>query len=275
MRCNKKEDGDELAFSALLRLTTRDVAAVLERLAASAVSGATPPAGPEWRRGALPVVHRAMVFERPLCVALDGFTLHAATRAGGLDEQGREALLKYILRPAVAQERVTRGADGLVRIALKKAFSDGTVAVDMDPLSLLSRLVASVPPPRFHTVRYAGVLGSASKLRSRIAPKRTATAPAPATSACVEDIADLPRRTAYRPWAELLKRTFGFDVLACPRCEGRMRLLAMVTDDKSVTRYLRALGEPTDAPTRTPARGPPYWKSRVLRRAAVGDQAAE
>jgi hypothetical protein len=24
-----------------------------------------------------------MVFERPLCVALDGFTLHAATRAGG------------------------------------------------------------------------------------------------------------------------------------------------------------------------------------------------
>ncbi|MDB4934633.1 MAG: hypothetical protein JWP87_1605 [Labilithrix sp.] len=48
---------------------------------------------------------------------------------------------------------------------------------------------------------------------------------------------------------------------AARRCEGRMKLLAMVTDDKSVTRYLRALGEPTDAPTRTPARGPPYWKS--------------
>ena len=38
----------------------------LTRLAASAVSGVTPPAGPEWRRGALPVTHRAMVFERPL-----------------------------------------------------------------------------------------------------------------------------------------------------------------------------------------------------------------
>ncbi len=52
--------------------------------------------------------------------------LHAATRAGGHDEAGREALLKYILRPAVAQERVTRGPDGLVRITLKKPFSDGT-----------------------------------------------------------------------------------------------------------------------------------------------------
>ena len=57
--------------------------------------------------------------------------------------------------------------------------------------------------------------------------------------------------------------------------EGRMRLLAMVTDPTSVARYLRALGEPTEAPARTPARGPPYWQSRVLRRAASGDEAAE
>jgi hypothetical protein len=244
----------------------------LTRLAASAVSGATPPAGPEWRRGVLPLTHRALEFERPLCVALDGFTLHAATRAGGLDEEGREALLKYILRPAVAQERVTRGPDGLVRIGLKKAFSDGTVAVDLDPLSLLSRLCASVPPPRFHTVRYAGVLGSASKLRSRLVPKRAAE---PAVARCVEDVADMPRTSLYRPWAELLRRTFQLDVLACPRCDGRMRLLAMVTEPTSVARYLRALGEPTDAPARAPARGPPFWKSRVLRRAILGDEAAE
>jgi cation/acetate symporter len=30
--------------------------------------------------------------------------------------------------------------------------------------------------------------------------------------------------------------------------------------------YLRGIGEPTDVPKRTPARGPPYWASRVLRR---------
>ena len=63
-------------------------------LAASAVSGTPPPAGPERRRGALPFERRPMVFERRLCVALDGFTLHAATRAGGHDEAGREALVK-------------------------------------------------------------------------------------------------------------------------------------------------------------------------------------
>ncbi len=46
-----------------------------------------------------------------------------------------------------------------MRITLKRPYSDGTVAVDLDPLSLLTRLATSVPPPRFHTVRYAGVLG--------------------------------------------------------------------------------------------------------------------
>ena len=72
-----------------------------------------------------------------------------------------------------------------------------------------------------------------------------------------------------------LRRTFGFDVLACPRCDGRMRLLAMVTEPKSVARYLRALGEPTEAPARAPPRGPPFWKSLALRRAASDDHAAE
>jgi hypothetical protein len=48
--------------------------------------------------------------------------------------------------------------DGLVAIQLKKPFRDGTVSVEMDPLSLVSRLAASVHPPRFHAVRYGGVL---------------------------------------------------------------------------------------------------------------------
>jgi hypothetical protein len=87
-----------------------------------------------------------------------------------MDERGREALLKHVLRAPFAKERVARGSEGLVRIALKKPFSDGTVAIDLDPLSLLTRPCAQVPPPRFHTTRYAGVLASASKLRPRIVP---------------------------------------------------------------------------------------------------------
>ena len=104
--------------------------------------------------------------------------MHAATRAGALNAGGREALLRYVLRPPIAQERLEPRPDGLVRITLKKAYTDGTVAVDMDPLSLLCRLATSVPPPRFHTVRYAGVLAAASPWRPRVAPKPPTEEPA-------------------------------------------------------------------------------------------------
>ena len=46
----------------------------------------------------------------------------------------------------------------------------------MDPLSLLCRLATSVPPPRFHTIHYAGVLAAASPWRSRITPPLPPTA---------------------------------------------------------------------------------------------------
>jgi len=40
----------------------------------------------------------------------------------------------------------------------------------------------------------------------------------------------------------------------------------------SIARYLAAVGEATEVPRRSPSRGPPYWKSRVLRRQAHGDE---
>jgi hypothetical protein len=125
-----------------------------------------------------PLEPHALAYDKPLCASLDGFTLHAATRAGALDAAGREALLRYVLRPPLAQERLEQRPHGLVRITLKKAYSDRTVAVDMDPLSLLCRLATSVPPPRLHMVRYAGVLAARGR-RVGVVPGATARQNAP------------------------------------------------------------------------------------------------
>ncbi|MEP6906056.1 MAG: transposase, partial [Gemmatimonadales bacterium] len=47
-------------------------------------------------------------------------------------------------------------------------------------------------------------------------------------------------------WAELMRRTFGVDVLACPRCGGRLRLVALLEQAAVVQRTLRHLGMPTE-----------------------------
>src|SRR3989304_5619973 len=77
-----------------------------------------------------------------------GSSAWAGASRGTFAGAGREARLRYVLRPPVAQERVEQRPDGLVRITLKKAYADGTIAVDMDPLSLLCRLATSAPPAR-------------------------------------------------------------------------------------------------------------------------------
>jgi hypothetical protein len=56
-----------------------------------------------------------LCYDKPLCASLDGFALHAATRAGALHLAGREALLRYVLPPPLAQQRLERGASDLVR----------------------------------------------------------------------------------------------------------------------------------------------------------------
>ena len=51
-----------------------------------------------------------------------------------------------------------------------------------------------------------------------------------------------------------------------------MTLLAVVKNPASIARYLAAVGELTEVPGRSPPRIPPYWKSQVLRRQALGDE---
>jgi hypothetical protein len=246
----------------------------LAQLAAAAVSG-LPPAGPELRRRPLTVVLPASdgpKVVRPLCVEDGGFSLHAHTRAGAEDDVGRTNLLKYVLRPPIAQEHVTFTEDGLVAIQLKKPFRDGTVSVEMDPLSLVSRLAAAVHPPRFHSIRYGGILAPHAKWRSFVIPPPT---PETDASSPTQDlshslpVARNPRpathRCGYVPWQRLM-RQLGIDVETCPRCGGKMKVIALVRDPQGIARYLRHLGLPTEEPSMAPARAPPFWQSRALRR---------
>ena len=52
-----------------------------------------------------------------------------------------------------------------------------------------------------------------------------------------------------------------------------MKLLALVKDPNQISRFLKHLGEPTDVGGRAPNRGPPFWKSTVLRQRALGQLA--
>ena len=73
----------------------------------------------------------------------------------------------------------------------------------------------------------------------------------------VYDVIVVGARCAGSPTAELMRRTFGLDVTACPRCGGRLRLVALIEQAAVVRRILRHLGLPTEVPEPRPARASP------------------
>jgi tRNA pseudouridine(55) synthase len=56
------------------------------------------------------------------------------------------------------------------------------------------------------------------------------------------------------------------DLETCEHCGGRTKVIALVRDPDGIARYLRHLSEPIEPPPLSPARAPPYDRSRVLRR---------
>ena len=126
--------------------------------------------------------------------------------------------------------------DGRILYRLRHQWRDGTAHVIFEPLDLIGKLAALVPPPRFNLVRYHGVLGPSARWRSTIVPEGSSGGCGSLNcSGCGvkrgkkgekgkegKNAQGHPRNYT---WSELMKRVFGIDVLKCDRCGGRMRIL--------------------------------------------------
>jgi hypothetical protein len=66
------------------------------------------------------------------------------------------------------------------------------------------------------------------------------------------------RRVRWILWAELMKRTLNIEVLSCPKCHGRMRVISAILQAVVVAKILRCLEKKNiEAPIKRPARPPP------------------
>lgn len=196
----------------------------------------------------------------PRCAEESGFSLHADVWIDALDRKRLERLCRYVLRPAVASERLREREDGRIEYGLRRPWRDGTTGFAFEPIELVERLAALVPAPGGHLVRYHGVLGPAARWRCQVVRDRS-EGTEPASGANPESASGsraAPER-AVQPvelrerrlsWAELMARVYAADVLECPRCRGRRRVIAVITDAVVIVGFLTSLGLPTRAPPR-------------------------
>ena len=192
-----------------------------------------------------------------------GLDLHAGLVIPAGQRDRLERVCRDVLRPPVASERLTLTADGHVRLALRQPWADGTTHVVFDPVEFLGRLAVLVPRPRVNLILSYGVLGARAAWRPEVVPRpasRHDPTSDPVDAGCATATPDSARsRARGQCWAALMKRTFGFDVLDCPRCGGRLRLIALIEEAAAIGRILRHLSLPPDLPVARPARAPPLF----------------
>jgi hypothetical protein len=179
------------------------------------------------------------------------------------DRAGLERLCRYGARPPFAHQRLRLTPAGRVAYRLRRPWFTGQTEIVLDPVAFLRRLAALIPPPRQNQTRYHGVFAANARLRPAVTALVPGAPRPPAhrhgrSSAATPPLA----RPSRLPWAELFRRVFREDLLACPRCPARMEVLAAITAPDAVDAILTHLGLATQPPPMAPARAPPqpsWW----------------
>ncbi|MBN1568991.1 MAG: transposase [Acidobacteria bacterium] len=198
------------------------------------------------------------------CANVSGFSLHANVCIPMKARRQLENLCRYVARPAVATERLSILPDGRVSYRLRHKWRDGTTHVLFEPLELVEKLAALVPPPRFNLVRYSGIFAPASRWRSQIVPfYREESGSVHPRGCCGKKQKGNPNgknihKTAKchprnYSWAELMKRVWDVDVLKCDYCGGRMRILCAINAPDAIAKILDCLGLHSKSPPIYPA----------------------
>jgi len=179
-----------------------------------------------------------------LCAAQDGYSLHAGVFIPPDNRDELEQLLRYMVRPAVATKRLSKLPNGNLKYKLKKPWTDGTTAMVFTPLELIARLASIIAPRYMHLTRYFGVLAPDHHWRSWIVPQHDTSPKRRLRDWQTKN----KHKERYYSWHELLKRIFIIDILVCPKCGGKMRILTAINTPEIITKILVKLNKAPNSP---------------------------
>ena len=112
----------------------------------------------------------------------------------------------------------------------------------MEYLELIARVVSHIPDKGQVMVRYYGLYANAPPGKVRKANR------IPVALGLIEED---PPRLPSREWAEMIRKVYEVDPMICPRCGGRMNVVAFLTEPAVIDRIIRHLGlmfEPAKPP---------------------------
>ena len=191
-----------------------------------------------------------------------GFNVHHSRRIWPKERTDLEAIAQYIIRNPFAEDKMTVDTrTGLVTYRSKTNIKHKRNYEEFSSVDFIARITQHIPDTGAQMVRYYGWYSNKSRgLRAKRAAE--AAGKNQVDGVQIIDVSDYqPRRVASKKWRELIKKVWEIDPLICPKCQGEMKMIALIDEAAVVSRILKHMGLWLKSePVRSqgwPERGPP------------------
>jgi hypothetical protein len=185
-----------------------------------------------------------------------GFSVDDSVRFEPEDKKSMEKVARYLLRPPLSLERMTY-SKGDEEVVYRRKGTEGRSGEEerIDALDFLARVIAHIPPPRVHLIRYFAHYSNVSRGRRRKGKEASLT-PGHTRESEDDGLTDAQRRARRREWARLVRRVYEIDPLVCAKCGGEMRIISVILEHKVIRKILGHLAGKGISPGRDPPGNP-------------------
>ena len=159
-----------------------------------------------------------------------GFNVYCSDRIYPRSAQSMENLARYIIRASFSQERLSYLSESS-RVIYKS--KDGSDTEEFDSLDFIACLSSHIPNKNEQMVRYLGFYSNVCRGKR----KKQGSAE---SEYVIED--DSYNKGCSKSWARLIKKIYEVDPLVCPKCGGKMRIIALLEDYNVIKKILDWLG---------------------------------
>ena len=142
-------------------------------------------------------------------------------------------LIRYITKAPVSLERLTFEKN---KVILKGEFHKGNKRnfETFDPDDFLAAYTSHIPKYRQKYVNSYGLYSNRTRGANRDNENDA--------SYVATEEADASQKKFKRTWAMLLQKLFEVDPLRCPRCNSKMKVIAIIDDKPTIRKILEHLG---------------------------------
>jgi len=176
------------------------------------------------------------IIENMLSWHHSGFNVYCGPAIRPHDHDALENLARYIVRASFSQERMNyittdQTTDGIPKVIYQS--KDGKTHKTFAALDWLAQLTTHIPNKREQMVRYYGYYSNKSR---GLRKKAHNDDDIPAVI-----LSDPSNKAVRKNWARLIQKVYEIDPLICPKCRGKMKIIAFIEQPILIRKILEHL----------------------------------